>query len=556
MSSNVNAQQTITANAPLSEKELSIVPVAAFTTNGDMQQLRVALNKGLDEGLTINETKEILVQLYAYAGFPRSLNALNTLMSVLEERSKKGIKDEIGKDANPLTTKQSKLQIGTANQTQLVGQPVKGGVYEFAPAIDQFLKEHLFADIFGRDNLSWKNREIATIAALASLNGTANQLRSHVNVGMHNGLTAHQLNEMATKLKATVGTSANNAVMEILAGMNKDNMTSVSQRAKITNPFTLVYDGAITENVKGKVNIHPVSYKIKDITIVANVYTPPNYDASNKYPAVVIAHPNGGVKEQVSGLYAQRLAEQGYITITADAAYQGGSGGFPRNVDKPANRIEDIHAMADFISQYKGVDTERLGLLGVCGGGGYALKAAQSDKRFRAIATLSMFNSGEVRRNGFLKSQLNTIQDRLKQASDARAKEAAGGEVTYTATANPTDEEIAKIPTDLYREGYVYYYRTYAHPNSTFRYTMSSLLDLMTFDAATNMDLINQPLLMIAGSKADTKYMTDEAFEKATNSRNKELFLLEGATHIQTYWRPEYVSQAVTKLASFYQSNL
>jgi fermentation-respiration switch protein FrsA (DUF1100 family) len=85
---------------------------------------------------------------------------------------------------------------------------------------------------------------------------------------------------------------------------------------------------------------------------------------------------------------------------------------------------------------------------------------------------------------------------------------------------------------------------------------MSSLLDLMTFDAATNMDLINQPLLMIAGSKADTKYMTDEAFEKATNSRNKELFLLEGATHIQTYWRPEYVSQAVTKLASFYQSNL
>src|SRR5690606_3118533 len=100
------------------------------------------------------------------------------------------------------------------------------------------------------------------------------------------------------------------------------------------------------------------------------------------------------------------------------------------------------------------------------------------------------------------------------------------------------------------------YHRTHAHPNSTFRYTMSSLMDLMTFDAATNMDLINQPLLMMAGSKADTYYMTDEAFRKATNAKNKELFLIDGATHIETYWKPEYVNQAVDKLVSFYQTNL
>ncbi|MFM2369585.1 MAG: hypothetical protein RL619_1895, partial [Bacteroidota bacterium] len=158
------------------------------------------------------------------------------------------------------------------------------------------------------------------------------------------------------------------------------NMSNAQNTYK-QNPFTLVYEGAINQNEIGKVNIHPVNYKIKDITIVANVYTPANFDSSKKYPTLVIAHPNGGVKEQVAGLYAQRLAEQGFITITADAAYQGGSGGEPRNVDKPANRIEDIHAMADFISQYKGVDTARLGLLGICGGGGYSLKAAQSDKR-------------------------------------------------------------------------------------------------------------------------------------------------------------------------------
>ena len=329
-----------------------------------------------------------------------------------------------------------------------------------------------------------------------------------------------------------------------------------AQKAVSKNPFTLVYEGAITENVKGKVNIHPVTYKLNGIDIAANVYTPANYDSTNDYPAVVVAHPNGGVKEQASGLYAQRLAEEGFITIAADAAYQGASGGVPRHTDKPAFRTDDIRGMADFITRYAGVDENRLGVLGICGGGGYTLKAAQSDKRFRAVSTLSMFNSGQVRRNGFQNTQLATIQERLQKASDARAQEAGGGKIIYAGVASITDEEIAKTPTDLYREGYQYYYRTHAHPNSTFLYTMSSLLDLMTWDAATNMDLIDQPLLMIVGSKADTKYMTDEAFPKATNAKSKELFLLDGATHIQSYWKPEYVNKAVTKLADFFNKNL
>ena len=339
---------------------------------------------------------------------------------------------------------------------------------------------------------------------------------------------------------------------QILTAMLISTSIIASSQNKTGNPFGLVYKNAITENVPGEVNIHPVNYNLNGIQIAANVYTPANYDPSKSYPAIVVAHPNGGVKEQVAGLYAQRLAESGFITIVADASYQGASGGKPRNVDKPAFRIEDIRGMADYITQYAGVNDEKLGLLGVCGGGGYSLAAAQTDKRFKSVATLSMFNSGVVRRNGFMESQLSTIQERLKQASDARAQEAAGGEVLYTANAKTTDEQADNMPFDLYREGHYYYNRTHAHPNSTFRYTTSSLIDLMAFDASTNMYLINQPLLMMAGSKADTYYMTEDAFEKATGTEDKELFLIDGATHIQTYYVPAYVDQAMKKLKEFF----
>jgi len=334
------------------------------------------------------------------------------------------------------------------------------------------------------------------------------------------------------------------------------------------NPFTLTYAGAITKNEPGKVNIHSVTYKLNGLDISANVYTPANYDSKKQYAAIVVAHPNGGVKEQVAGLYAQRLAEKGYITIAADAAYQGASGGKPRNVDKPAYRIEDIHRMADFITGYPGVDVARLGLLGICGGGGYSLAAAQTDKRFKSIATVSMFNSGRVRRNGYQDSQVDTIQQRLRQASAARAQEVTGGgvrahshemtggNVLYAGDANLTDEQIAKLPFDLYRQGYHYYWKTHAHPGSTFKYTMSSLLDLMRWDATDQIELINQPLLMIAGSKADSLYMTEDAYAKATGTKDKELFKIDGATHIETYWVPKYVDAAMDKLTAFYARTL
>ena len=328
------------------------------------------------------------------------------------------------------------------------------------------------------------------------------------------------------------------------------------------NPFGLVYRNAITENKSEAVNIHPVHYTLNGNEIAANVYTPANYDPSKTYAAGVVSHPNGGGKEQCAGLYAQRLAELGYVTIAADASYQGASGGKPRNLDIPQNRINDVRGMIDYISQYPGVDADRIGALGICGGGGYTFAATQSDKRIKAAATLSLFNTGRVRRLGYLDSQMTTVQDRLARASEARNQYAKTGEVLYegatqAATAEQVREMMSKLtPGTLYHDGVEYYGITHAHPNSKSCYTTAGLMDLMTWDATTYADLINCPLLIMSGGKSDSDYMSREAYIKATAAPEKEYFVIDGASHIQTYYVPEYVDKAIGKLAEFFGKHL
>ena len=215
----ISEAQKMDANQALSAKQQRIIPIAAFTANGDMEKLSTALHAGLDAGLTVNEIKEILVQMYAYAGFPRSLNGINTFMAVMDERQAKGIKDEMGKDASPVPANLNKDEYGAKVRARLGGRdviPPPSGYQLFTPLIDTFLKEHLFADIFARDNLDFLSREIATVGALSSLEGVNPMLRFHMDAAMNVGLTENQTKELVALIGSEVGKKAGDNAGEVL----------------------------------------------------------------------------------------------------------------------------------------------------------------------------------------------------------------------------------------------------------------------------------------------------------------------------------------------------
>lgn len=198
-----------TVSETLSARQQAIPLMAASMAASQMDKLNSALNQGLDAGITINEAKEILVQLYAYTGFPRSLNALNELMKVVEARKQRSIEDVEGKEpVSPVPAGDELLRVGTANQTKISGAPVQGPLFDFAPVINQFLQTHLFGDIFARDNLDWQSRELATVGALAATPGVEAQLLSHILASMRVGLTASQLRQLAEVFRDHGGNEA------------------------------------------------------------------------------------------------------------------------------------------------------------------------------------------------------------------------------------------------------------------------------------------------------------------------------------------------------------
>lgn len=521
----------------LTAKQESIVPIAAYLAIGEQVYLKTALEQGFNAGLSVNEIKEVLVQLYAYAGFPRSLNAISTLENVVRERKAKGINDPEGKAAATVSFNPSKFNYGKDVQTKLTGSTATGMPQRFVPIIDTFLKEHLFADVFSRDILDYKTREIATISALASMNGLQSQLKSHLNVGRNTGLLEVQLRRIAFLIATKVGWQQGNTVSGYLDSLFK---TASGQMLTTNNG----------------VNVEKVTFPNRKIAVAGNMFYPKGFEKGKKYPAILVGHPAGGVKEQTAGIYAQKLAEQGFITLAFDASYQGESGGEPRFLEDPAIRVEDFRAATDFLSIHTSVDPNRIGVLGICAGGGFAIKAAETEHRLKAIATVSMVDLGQLRREGLAGVLKPQMQQRLDSVAKQRIREANGEPVKYVNYVFNTSQEIPAGATGMYKEGYDYYRTPRGqHPNSQNKYVFTSLDKLMNFTALDHVEMIApRPLLLIVGQNADSRYFSDDTYERAAGQ--KELFEIAGASHIDLYDKPAYVPQAVKKLSDFFNKHL
>lgn len=200
----------------MTNKDKSIVEISIFTAIGNLKELEKSVNLGLDNELTVNEIKEIMVQLYAYCGFPRSLNALGVLSNTVDERKANGKVTEVGRESTPIPSDRNSLVYGTQVQIKIVGMEVKGGIYDFAPMADRYLKAHLFGDIFGQDILDYRTRELVTVAALASMDGVNPQLQAHIGISKNVGVTGDELNGIIEVLKAKLGNEKANNIKQFL----------------------------------------------------------------------------------------------------------------------------------------------------------------------------------------------------------------------------------------------------------------------------------------------------------------------------------------------------
>jgi uncharacterized protein len=355
------------------------------------------------------------------------------------------------------------------------------------------------------------------------------------------------------KRRAFLGTSAV-ALSGVVAGAVAPARAEAppAQSAAVKEPAVIGYP-----NQKG-VTIERVTYPARNTgtAIVANLFKPAGFQTNRKYAALVVTHPFGGVKEQTAGLYALRLAEQGFVTLAYDASYQGESGGEPRLIEVPAQRLDDISCAIDFLVRHLQVDAERIGSLGICAGGGYALCHAATELRVKAVAAVSTFNLGEARREGMGTISYEERMKRLKDAGEARSREARGEPARLVPVVPDSAAAFTESTPQLYREGHDYYRTPRAqHPNSPNRYVFSSLPQQMAFFPFEQLDTISpRPLLVIAGSKADTLFWSREVYEKAREP--KELHVIEGATHIDLYDRPQFVTPAVAKLTEFFGRHL
>jgi fermentation-respiration switch protein FrsA (DUF1100 family) len=298
-----------------------------------------------------------------------------------------------------------------------------------------------------------------------------------------------------------------------------------------------------------------VTFKKDSLNLAGNVYLPAGFDKTKKYPAILVVHPGGGVKEQTAGLYAQQLAENGFVTLAFDASHQGASEGLPRFLDNPINRVGDIYSAVDYLVTLPYVDANNIGGLGICAGSGAAVKAAMTERRIKAVATVSGVDVGAASRKGWDgKGSGDEVIATLEAVAKQRTAEANGEAPLYVPYVPEVGDKTA--PRDLQEAAE--YYRTPRgqYPTSTNKLLFSGLSYGIMFDGFGQADkLLTQPLLLIAGSEAGSLWHSQELIGKAA-SKDKELFIIKGATHMDLYDGKQYVPQVTKKLTAFFHKNL
>lgn len=308
-----------------------------------------------------------------------------------------------------------------------------------------------------------------------------------------------------------------------------------------------------------KAVMQKVQFKsLYDVKIGGNLYIPKNADKTAKYAAIIVGHPMGAVKEQSANLYANKMAEQGFIALSIDLPFWGESEGSPRNSVSPDFYAEAFSAAADFLGTHKMVDKEKIGVIGICGSGSFAISAAKIDPRLKAVATVSMYDMGDATRNGLRNSQsLEQRKAVIRQAAEQRYVEFLGGEKQYTSgTVHELTENSNPIEIEFYE-----FYRTPrgevtpkgADPNTTTHPTLTSNVKFMNFYPFNDIETISpRPLLFIAGENAHSIEFSEKVYARAAEP--KELYLVKGAGHVDLYDRTSLIP--FDKLTDFFRANL
>lgn len=309
----------------------------------------------------------------------------------------------------------------------------------------------------------------------------------------------------------------------------------------------------------GKVTMQKVTFNNQyDMKVVGNLFVPKDFNIGAKNPAIIVGHPMGAVKEQSANLYATKLAERGFVTLAIDLSFWGESEGQPRNVVAPDIYAEDFCAAVDFLGTQPFVDRNRIGVLGICGSGSFAISAAKIDPRMKAIATVSMYDMGAANRNSLRHSlTLDQRKQILKDAAEQRYVEFTGGETKYTGgTVHELNENTHPIQRefyDFYRTPRGEYTPVGSSPKVTTHPTLTSNVKFMNFYPFIDIETISpHPMLFIAGEKAHSIEFSEDAYKLAANP--KELYIVPGAGHVDLYDRVNIIPW--NKLDSFFKANL